>query len=176
MAFVSYEIENDREFQSAIDKAIKQIGSLKAPFKQISNDFYRSEKAIFRLKSQGQYPDFKNEESRQSKERAVGFDYPLLKRTGRLMRSVTEPDEEGSINEITDLSLTIGTNIKNKKGYMYPAVHQFGSKHVPMRKFLFIGAEGNVKNVPRDTGRLKRWMGYINSHVNKKLGIKWALE
>ena len=170
--FVSYEVENDKEFQAAINKAIKQIGSLKTPFKLISRDFYKSQ-TMFDLnrKSAGSYPDFKTEDSREQKENAVGFQYPLLVRTGKLMRSMTRPDGEGSINKITHTEVIIGTEVKNKKGYLYPAVHQYGSKHVPMRKFLFIGPEAKRYATSRQMGRLKRWLGYIEAHVSKKLEI-----
>ena len=57
--FVSYSVENDREFAAAVKNAIKEAGDLRAPFRLIANDFYVSQKAIFNLKSAGGYPDFK---------------------------------------------------------------------------------------------------------------------
>ena len=38
----------------------------------------------------------------------------------------------------------VGVNAVSKKGYPYPAVHQFGSKRVPARPFLPIDADGDM--------------------------------
>ena len=107
-------IENEKDFQKAVLDAIKHLDSLKTPFKLIASDFYKSEKAIFNLKSAGAYDDFKDDKTKQAKIRAVGFAYPLLLRTGALMRSVTSPSADGSILNIRDKSMELGTNLKSK--------------------------------------------------------------
>lgn len=43
----------------------------------------------------------------------------------------------------SDSEARIGVNATSK-GYPYPIVHQFGSKHVPARPFLPIDSEGNM--------------------------------
>ena len=105
-SFTSYEVDNDKRFQDALEESLKRLGSLKIPLKLISSDFYKSEKAIFKLKSSGKYPDFggftpkapaffqgeimpRMTAYRLRKKHEVGFDYPLLKRSGDLMRSIT---------------------------------------------------------------------------------------
>ena len=57
--FVSYSVVNDQQFNNSVRAALKEVGNLKAPFRLIANDFYISQKAIFKLKSAGGYPDFK---------------------------------------------------------------------------------------------------------------------
>jgi len=169
--FVSYEVENDKEFQAAIDKAIKQVGSLRSPFKLITKDFYKSERAIFKLKGPGEYDDLKEKTKKtkiKSKISRGAKPYPILLRTGKLMRSLINPKGAGALYEINDTSLTIGTSIT------HGIYHQSDDARdkIPQRKFLWIGPEGNTQKVPKGTGRLERWTGYIKLHVDKKLGIK----
>jgi hypothetical protein len=163
----SYSVENDKAFQRSIDSAIKKVGSLKIPFKLIRMDFYKSQ-AMFKLKGPGQYPDFKSEKSKKQKIREVGFAYPLLVRTGKLMRSVTTKNAAGSISEITDFTLTLGTELD------YGIYHQSDRprRKIPLRKFLFIGPEAPRFATSDQMGRLNRWTGIIKEYVDKKLGIE----
>ena len=53
---LSYSVDNDRRFRDAIKAAAEQIGDLTIPLTLISQDFYKSERAIFSLNGPGQYP------------------------------------------------------------------------------------------------------------------------
>ena len=44
----------------------------------------------------------------------------------------------------TATSAGLGFNAKAQNGYPYPAVHQFGSEHVPARPFLPIDDDGDI--------------------------------
>ena len=160
-AFTSYEVENDQEFRAALKRAGEKVSDLRIPFRIILKDFHKSEEAIFELESAGQYPDFKTEESRDLKIAAVGFDYPLLERTGRLRDSVTKPNAPGSIAEVRKDELIIGTALE------YGIFHQSDAprKKIPLRKFLFIGPEAQRFAVGRTKGRLERWLGILNDYV-----------
>lgn len=188
MGFVSYKVENDKEFQATVDKAFAEVRDLRIAFRQIARDFYKSERAIFKLKGPGQYEDFKgprvadlwknpgrpNTRTRDGnltayqnwKIKQVGFDYPLLKLTGDLESSVTGKGR-GSILNIEKDFLEIGTSIP------YANYHQQdnpdkGSAKIPTRKFLFIGPESVFANSDQ-RGRLDRWTKIIESHVAKNL-------
>jgi len=47
--FTSYSVDNDRSFRAALDRAISASTDLTLPLTLISKDFYKSEKAIFKL-------------------------------------------------------------------------------------------------------------------------------
>ena len=167
---ISFTIIQERAFQAALKRASKQIGSLKTPLKLISDNWYRGEKYVFDLnrKGPGKYADFKNEESRQAKIRAVGFEYPLLVRTGKLMRSVISPTGEGALNKITHTTLIIGTSVKSKKGAPYPLYLQLGTKNMEARPFLFIGPEvANYAGPLKD--RPNQWLKILDTFVEQKL-------
>jgi phage gpG-like protein len=182
MAFISYTIENDKQFQKALSEAFEKTQDLTIPLRAISRDFYKSQKAIFQLKSPGKYPDYTGPKISETwktpgrpdkrtrdgsltayqnyKKQKVGFIYPMLKFTGDLEKSTTSPTGPDSILNITKSSLEIGT------GLPYAAFHQYGTKNMPMRKFLFIGPEAPEAVGPQ-RGRLDRWLKIIEDHVTK---------
>jgi phage gpG-like protein len=174
VSFVSYKIENDKSFQKKIDRAFEESLDLRIPFKLISRDFYRSQKAIFSLKGAGGYPDFKGEVYKDGmtkyqfyKKKRFGFDYPLLKATGALEESTTKPDSGDSILEIEKDFLRIGTTLP------YANFHQqdnpnLGNRKIPTRKYLFIGPEARNANSDQ-RGRLDRWIKIIDNYMTVTL-------
>jgi hypothetical protein len=192
-SFTSYSIENDAAFKAGLQRAIDTVSDLRIPFGLILSDFYKSEQAIFKLKSAGQYPPFKGDtigerrasplryptarrkpipESANSmtpyqyyKKKSVGFDYPLLVRSGALAASLLGASNKGSIANIGKLSLIFGTSIN------YGIYHQSDAarKKIPLRKFLFIGAEAKQFATSAQMGRLERWLNILNDHILRKL-------
>lgn len=164
--FTSYIVDNDRRFRNAIQRAADATGDLRIPFGLISADFYRSEQAIFVLKSPGQYPDYVGGEKSKyakAKEKKYGFRYPLLVRTGSLSASVLGPANKGSINTVGPTTLLIGTSIP------YGIYHQSDQPRskIPLRKFLFIGPEAPTFASSDQAGRPERWMNILNDYTLK---------
>ncbi len=190
-SFTSYTLQNDAAFKAALTKASAALQDLRVPFGLILNDFYKSEQAIFKLKGPGKYPPFKNSSGevsslggrnnpfgrkrtvtvtnespyQRAKKKAVGFDYPLLVRSGALAASLLGPNNRGSIAKVTKLSLTFGTSIA------YGIYHQSDSprKKIPLRKFLFIGPEAPSFATSEQQGRLQRWVGYMEDYIAKQV-------
>lgn len=166
---ISYSVANDAAFKAALARARASVSDLRIPFALIARDFYRSQQAIFKLQGAGQYPDFKNggRNSRYAKVKvkSVGFDYPLLVRSGRLARSFGGPGAPSNVTQIEKLSLTMGTTVE------YGAYHQSDAPRskIPLRKFLFIGPEASRFATSDQMGRLGRWNDYLNDHVLKSL-------
>lgn len=188
-AFTSYIVDNDRRFRDAIQRATDECGDLRIPFGLILADFYRSEKAIFSLKGPGQYPPFKHsvraqmhgpmpkgqsrgqmiDESKspyqRAKLKAVGFDYPLLVRTGKLSASLLSKDAPGAVASIGPTELVFGTTVE------YGIYHQSDGPRskMPLRKFLFIGPEATQFANSDQAGRPGRWMNILNDYVLKTI-------
>ena len=151
------QIENLAAFQAAIDRAKKASADLRIPLTLIAKDFYKSQKSIFQLKGPGQYEDLKPGYKKQ-KKKAVGFVYPILKRTGALEKSTTDPTDSNAINQILNKdTLIIGTTVE------YAAKHQFGIG-VPIRPFLFIGPESRYAT-NEQSGRLGRWNNILSAYI-----------
>lgn len=171
-SFTSYSIDNDKSFRNALKKAAEVSQDLRVPFGLILRDFYKSQQAIFKLKGPGKYPVFKGKidpktgmtKYQAEKKADVGFDYPLLVRTGSLAASLLGPNNKGSISKVTELSLTIGTSIK------YGIYHQSDKprSRIPLRKFLFIGPEAPSFATSEQMGRLERWQGYLADHIQRE--------
>ena len=163
-SFTSYSIDSDKRFRNALAKASESVQDFRIPFGQILRDFYRSEQAIFKLKSPGLYPDYvggKDSKYAARKEKVRGFRYPLLVASGRLAASLLGPNNPGSISAIGKLSMYFGTSVE------YGIYHQSDSPRskIPLRKFLFIGPEAPRFATSLQMGRLERWLGYIQDHV-----------
>jgi phage gpG-like protein len=164
-AFTSYIVDNDKSFRNAIKRVGDATQDLRIPFGQILRDFYKSEQAIFKLKSPGKYPDYVDgDKSKYAARKQIkrGFRYPLLVDSGRLAASMLGPNNPGSISKITKLSLTFGTSVS------YGIYHQSDKARktrLPQRKFLFIGPEAPRFASSDQVGRLQRWLGYLNDHM-----------
>jgi hypothetical protein len=166
--FTSYSIANDAAFKASLDKAREQVEDLRLPYGLILKDFYKSQRAIFKLQGPGQYPPFQGERGedgftnyQRRKIKKRGFDYPLLVSSGRLAASLLGPSAPGSVAQITKLSLVFGTSIP------YGIYHQSDAprKKIPLRKFIFIGPEAVRFANSEQQGRLQRWTGYINDYL-----------
>lgn len=171
-AFTSYSVDNDFKFRDALKRASAVTQDLRIPFGLILKDFYKSEQSIFKLKGPGLYPPFAGQKQKNGKTvyqnqkiKKVGFDYPLLVRTGVLANSLLGPSNTGSISKTTNLSLAFGTSIK------YGIYHQSDAarKRLPLRKFLFIGPEASRFATSEQMGRAQRWLGYIEDHIVREM-------
>lgn len=179
----SYIIENDKIFRAALERARAEVKDLTVPLKNIARDFYKSQKAIFQLKSEGQYPDLggfdpgrevwpggptRREHYKAQKKRKYGFVYPLLKATGRLEKSLTDGDSGEAVNQIVNKdTLYLGTEVP------YGIFHQSDEPRskIPLRKFLFIGPEASQFAKGPLAGRPERWLNIMNDYVLMKMGV-----
>jgi len=161
--FTSYIVENDEKLALAMERAARTTDDLRVPLRSIAKDFRKSRQAIFNLKGPGQYPDLK-ETTKKSKERAVGFVYPILKLTGRLDASVTNSGDKENVTRIRKLSMDLGTKTP------YAIYHQNGTSKMPLRKFLFVGPESSRFANSQISGFPERALNTLNSFVLRKLG------
>jgi phage gpG-like protein len=185
-----YEVSNQKQFSANIRKAIKEVGDLTVPFNLIAHDWFRSNKSIFQLRGPGQFEPFKNSEVAQTftgrpigrvrtgfftikespyqrfKLKKYGFDYPLLKATGKLAESVTEFGSPNSVYKNTGHELVIGSKVS------YGLFHNSDKPRstMPLRKFIFIGPEAPRFATSEQMGRPQRWFSTINVYVLKRLG------
>ena len=159
MSFSSYSVDNDKKFARAIAQAVKQTNDLQIPLIEIAKDWFKSNKAIFMLKGSGQYPDLK-EKTKRHKLENFGFIYPILKATGRLEKSLLEPENKESIHQILNKNtIALGTSVP------YASFHQEGGKIIPTRKMVFIGPESVFSARNEISGRLERWTQILKNHI-----------
>ena len=187
--FLSYDTRMDEAFKRTLERAAAEVSDLRPALKSIAADFYRSQKAVFQLKSAGGYPDFKGPKIAETwknpgrpdlrtrdgsktayqfaKLKKRGFEYPLLKSSGALAKSVLGPSDGNSIYILEKQSLTIGTKVS------YASFHQSDEARakIPLRKFLFIGPESDTVSNKDLQGRLPRWLNTLNTFVLRSMGV-----
>lgn len=171
MAFSSYVVRNDDILGRALERAAASVKDLTFPLRQIQIDFHKSQAAIWKLKSEGQYPPLKPstiaDKSRQRERARAGLPaspYPALARTGALMKSQVNPNDPHAISEIVGgNTLVLGTDLE------YAVFHQEARDKDRLRKFLFIGPEAPRFAVGELSGRPTRWLNILNDYVLKML-------
>ncbi len=157
----SYAVDNDRRFREQLARAKEAVGDLRIPLNLVAKDFFKSQAAIWKNKGPGRYPDL-SPGYKKAKKSKWGFIYPILRASGALERSMTDPKDPNAIAEIINRdTLLLGTRVS------YGIYAQQGS---PLRKFLFIGPEAPSFATSEQMGRLERWNNILNSHVLRVLG------
>lgn len=163
MLATSYAVDNERKFRNAVERARRECTDLRIPLGLITKDFFKSQKSIWALKSPGQYPDLAPSTKRQRWAQGQPV-YPILKRSGALEKSMTEPNDPNAIAQIINRSvLVLGTRVP------YASHHQFGTFRIPERKFLFIGPEAPRFATNEMMGRPERWLNILNGFVLARL-------
>lgn len=167
LGFVSYTVLNDKKLQAGLDRAARAIGDISKPLRIIGKDFFKSRKAIFTLKGPGQYPDFKSKSYKQLKTRILGDPYPLLKFSGDLEKSVTNPNDSDAVFDVDESVGIFGTTVE------YLSFHQSDEPRakMPLRKVLFIGPEApKFAKGKALAGFPDRALNTLNTFVIRSLG------
>ena len=161
--FKSYDTRADKEVRQLLKRMAKVTNDLSPFLVTIAEELRQSRKAIFKLTSRGAYPEL-NDKYKIRKQKKVGFAYPILRKTGRLEKSITESGGENIAEIRSKKSLRFGTEVE------YGEYHQKG-KGVPLRKFLFIGSDETRSGLSRG---LQRIMKAGNITLFRELGMTQA--
>ena len=161
-----FAIKNEAEFRRQLERLKELTSDFRIPLNLIANDFYRSEKKIFSLKSAGRYPELAQSTIDQ-KERLLGKGnaWPILFRTGRLAKSLLSKDAPEAEFYIGKQELILGTSVP------YAIYHQSDAarSRIPQRKVVFIdgGPLDNAKD--GKNGRRERWGNIIFNYIQQLL-------
>jgi len=134
----NFRVEFDDDFQDALNEAASKVDDLRVPFRSMLAQFYKAEKVIFKLKTRGRYDDLSPKYKKRKKKLLGGTGYPILKRTGALEASVTKRNALGSYWRLRKKYFEVGTTLP------YAHFHQFGTKKMAMREFIFIKFKGRT--------------------------------
>lgn len=118
---------------------IKVFASARVPLTAVYQYFLRWNAVnVFPQSAAGPYFDWDDlsEPYGSRKEAVIGFEYPELQYDRVLAYSMTHADAPGSIGEIYDDKLIMGTEVTNANGFPYPIALNDGGKNLPARKFL----------------------------------------
>lgn len=156
---IQFQVDPDRRFQAAVLEAIKKTGDLTEPFILITKRWFKANRAIFTLKGPGKYTDLSPGYKLQ-KQKRVGFIYPILRYSGLLEASITNPDDANAINLIVNkTTLILGTKVS------YAGFHQFGTKKMPARPPLLVGVANSGDDA--NEREIEQWKNILNLHILK---------
>lgn len=180
---ISFLPENDKAFQRGLDRLGKTVDDFRIPFNLIGNHWYRGNRKLFKLKSEGLYPPYggfnfgeripfkgglstRREVAEVLKSEEVGFIFPMLKRKGALEKSLSGKNQPFALFSIGKQELIMGTDVP------YAIYHQSDRprKKIPQRKMIFI--DGGPAEVAKDaviSGRLQAWLNIMNDHITQVL-------
>ena len=133
----------------------------------IARMFYQSRRTIFALKGPGQYKDLTPKYS-AFKVSKYGFNYPILKASGRLERSITQMGSSENVTIITKKDLIVGTSVPYAKYHN----SRLPRKKMPFRPFVFWGPEApaTMRNMTSETKNLyARAYSVLLRYVKKSL-------
>ncbi len=165
-------------------KRAKDAGlNLTVPFTLIAKSWFRANRSIFILKSPGKYPDYggfspntivygdvtRRELAKKRKQKQFGFLYPMMRASGRLEDSLTNPTHPDSVNLIVNKNaLFLGTKVP------YAFYHQASGARetLPFRPVVFIGAEQIAPTEMRNEST--RWVNIIDSYMQQALNKQGA--
>jgi phage gpG-like protein len=182
MAFISYDEKADKQYRDFLKRMQKVTDDLTPYLVAIAEELRQSRKLIFKLKTNGAYPDFKgptvaetwsdnasdfhkarrtrkgnmtayqNSKVKAKHSGVNGKGYPLLRATGRLEKSVTESGGENVADIVNKKTLVFGTTVE------HGAYHQsdLSRKTMPLRKFLFIGSDETKSGERRGIERIMK--------------------
>jgi phage gpG-like protein len=186
---VTFKVET-ASITATIDRFRDKVSDLRPAFIQIAAEFYKTNRAIFKLKGPGKYTDFVGPKIAntwmnpglpakrirngnmtayqwaKTKRRWPGVNakgYPLLKASGVLENSITRDNDPNSVKIITKMSLILGTTVP------YGIYHQSDEPrktNLPMRKFLFIDPSTTFDD-PALSRRSEAWTKLISNYVER---------
>lgn len=166
MSSFQFAIDNEAEFSRQLERLGELTSDFRIPLNLIANDFFRSQKKIFTLRSAGRYPELAQSTIDQ-KERLLGKGnaWPILFRTGRLAKSTLSRNHPESGFYIGTQELVLGTKVP------YAIYHQSDAprSRIPLRKVVFL--DGGPFDEAKDgkNGRRERWGNYIFDYIKKLL-------
>tara|TARA_Y100001951_G_C11292089_1_gene272887 strand:- start:2054 stop:2668 length:615 start_codon:yes stop_codon:yes gene_type:complete len=191
-----FKVDPKGVFRKALIKAGKKSNDLRTPFRLITQSFYKTNMALFQMKSKGPFKDLsarplyafwlkdddkaviKNNGSKffpggykDLKKKAHGFIYPILKASGKLEKSLTSPTNPDTIATVLNkTTLLLGTKVESDKGAPYPAFLQFGTRKMPARPYLVVGTEkGKWAKSQHIQRRKQRWMELLEKYCADSL-------
>lgn len=172
------EVDVNGEIKDALKRAKDLSLNLTLPFTLISKSWFKANRSIFALKSPGKYPDYggfnpgaiaygqttRREAAKKSKLAKWGFVYPMMRASGNLEASLTDPTHPESINVIVNkTALYLGTRVD------YAPYHQSSAARtkMPFRPVVFIGAEQIAPTELRNEST--RWVNIIDDYIQQSL-------
>lgn len=131
------DVFGDTQFSRELLRMGDRVEDMRPIFRELADDFYELERRQFDSEggeaSGGWRP---LAESTLKRKADMNLDPRILHATLALRKSLTERGAPGSIMRITRDELVLGTAVKSKGGFPYPAAHQNPKKGQTQRRVI----------------------------------------
>lgn len=159
-----FTVDPKGKLAKALREASIKGSDLTVPLQLIAQNWFKSNRAIFTLSGPGKYVDL-TELYKKQKQKTVGFIYPILKSSGLLEKSITDPADGNSISYIINKnSLFVGTRVE------YAGFLHEGTGKMEARPVVLFGNEQVAPDALRQ--RIKVWEGLILDWVAGQSGAE----
>ena len=143
--------------EALMNEAFKRTGDLTVPLTIIKDEWFQGNNAFYSMRSPPPIWEDLSPKYKISKQRMVGFVYPMALFSGRLLASITPPEGQESIGQIVSKqSLILGTKV--------PYAKYFHAK----RPLIVYGIEQifSKSSLDKPTNeRIKRWQDSLVSWI-----------
>ncbi len=162
--FIDFRVDPKGSFKKALLRAGKRSKDLRIPFKLITDSFFKTNKALFAFTTKGPFEELSPRYQRE-KDKKWGFIWPILKASGKLESSITNPTDPDAVSSVLNkTTLLLGTKVP------YGGFLQFGTKFMPARPYLVVGTEkgewAKSKHIQR---RKERWKEVLEKYCADSL-------
>lgn len=157
------EVDPKNSLQKTLQSIAASATDLTLPLNLIAQQWFKSNRAIFTLKGPGQYADL-TPAYKKFKVRHLGSAYPILRLSGALEASLTDPTDGSAVNYIINkVSLALGTRVASAEGAPYGYFLHHGTSKMKARPVVLFGNEQIAPGALK--GRVEQWRKIILDHV-----------
>lgn len=146
---LGFEVEGEVQIARTFSRFADGVEDIRDPLEEIADDFFEVEQRLFDSEgSTGEHGTWAPLSPRYAAWKANNFPgRRLLVAENRMKQSLTSRTGD-SVREIDPLELRLGTRIRSRSGFPYPAAHQTGTSKMPRRRPIDV-AEGDKRNWTR---------------------------
>lgn len=177
---LNIEVDVDKKIPELLRQAKEAGVNLTIPFTLIAKSWFKANRSIFTQPGPGRYPDLggfnpnapawkgakitRRTYAKFRKLKEHGFVYPLMRASGALESSITDPTDSNSINLIINQNtLYLGTRVEYAPYHQSPAPRS----KIPFRPIVFIGVEQLATTEQRN--EYTRWINILEDSIQQKL-------
>lgn len=163
------DVDPQSKLREFLSEAYQKMGDLTVPLQLIAQQWFKSNAAIFTLQGPGGYVDL-TELYKKFKTKHLGSPYPILKLSGQLEASITNPGDANAISQIINkVSLTVGTRVQSAAGASYAYFLHNGTSKMPARPVVLFGNEQVAPQALNN--RIESWRQILSKWVGEQIGV-----
>jgi phage gpG-like protein len=168
---LSFEIQGGQRLSRIFPIMRDDVSDLTSPMRQSADLILHTNESVFQREGPGwQFLAPKTVSQRIQ----LGYpgEHPILVRSGRLMRSLSQKNAEGNIYEVDKQSMRVGSLLR-VGGWNLAMIHQEGTGRIPARPIIGL----DIGNLRRNLSRIwENWLYHVPYEAERKAARRQAFE